>query len=245
MFLSSIARLRTVEGEDSFEVAMKKYGALMLEEPDVNSARKVEETQLIIMRELYDKIDESRTLEDVLVDLEANGSLRNTIERVARELGTQLSEDPINAYRRLVGGEGDLEGPDATPIILAIQAIARAYAEKYEYRNGISSGKDNTCPLCGTESDTMIVEGREYCMVCPMCGHKWRISEGSPVCPRCGEDRKLGVYSDRGGILGLATCQSCGYSWHMILGKVEAPRIMLPLIAMGAERFRRALPDRE
>jgi hypothetical protein len=31
----------------------------------------------------------------------------------------------------------------------------------------------------------------------------------------------------------------------MILGKVEAPRIMLPLIAMGAERFRRALPDRE
>ncbi|MGC9178455.1 MAG: hypothetical protein ACP5G6_08655, partial [Conexivisphaera sp.] len=153
-----------MESEDSFEVAMKKYGALMLEEPDVNSARKVEETQLIIMRKLYDKIDESRTLEDVLVDLEANGSLRNTIEGVARELGMQLSADPIYAYRKLVGGEVDPEGSDAMPIILAIQAIARAYAEKYEHRNGISSGKDNTCPLCGTESDTMIVEGREYYM---------------------------------------------------------------------------------
>jgi len=216
-----------VPDADSFEAALRTYGSLMLEEPDVEGARRVEEVQLGIMREASGRIDPSMELGDVLGEMEDDGFLGRAIGEVARELGGTAPADPLDAYRRAMGG--DLDDADARSALIAVQAVARAYAEKYESINGAVEGGD-ACPLCGTESVTMVREGRGYFMVCPLCGYRWIVSEGSPACPRCGEEEKLGVFADRGGTLGLAACQSCGFTWHMILGDVDAPRIVLPLI---------------
>ncbi|MGC8969283.1 MAG: formate dehydrogenase accessory protein FdhE [Conexivisphaera sp.] len=225
---------------EKFEEAIRKYRALLPEEPDLDRAKRIEEVQLRIADELRDLIDEGAGLDAVLGELDANGTLRALIEEVAEELGPEDRVDAEEAYRKAVGG--DVEGVEGMSALLVIQAVARAYAEKYEARNGRSRSDSDACPLCGTESRTMVREGNTYYMVCPLCSHEWYLSDGSLRCPKCGESERLGVYTDRRGILGLASCQGCGHTWHLILGEVDAPRVVLPLIGMGAERFRRALP---
>ena len=215
----------------AFEEALKKYGFLMLDEPDLEEAKKVEEAQLLILRRVRGAIDLSKGLEEVIDSMEADGSLSEAAEEIADALGWQAPAG------------GDSRDREVVPVVLAIQAVARAYAEEYERKNGVVEWEGDRCPLCGTESDAMVVEGDRYYMICPLCGYKWLQSEGSLRCPRCGEEVKLGVYSDKSGLLGLAKCQGCGHTWHIVLGDIDAPRIVIPLIAMGAERFRRALPD--
>ncbi len=66
------------------------------------------------------------------------------------------------------------------------------------------------------------------------------------VCPFCGNDNKfkLGTFMDKEWKYGLMFCQECGSYWRVIWDEemASAPSIVLPLLAMAAERFRTALP---
>ena len=239
--LSRTAPLRGVPGLEEFVSALTRYRSLMLDEPDLERASSIEAEQLRVMEEVRDRVDDSAPLDEVLERLRAEGAMGKIVEEVAEGLGVRMEVSGDEAYRSVE--EDGLEGAGAMPVLVALQAVARAYAERYQARKGRLRREGATCPLCGTESGTMVKEGDRYYMVCPLCGYEWLVSEGAPACPRCGERERLGVYTDRVGILGLGACQGCGNVWHLILGEVDAPQILLPLIAMGAERFRRALPD--
>ncbi len=225
---------------DLFEDSLRRYGHLMAEAPDPASARRIEGAQLEIMQEVAGDVDVSKPLDEVLEALISRGFLEEAVRRIAAAMGDS-PPDAAAAYQSL--RSGDLEDRGAQAALLAIQAFARAYAEKYESKNGAVEWRGGSCPLCGTESRAMIRENGDYYMVCPLCGYKWLVSKGRPTCPRCGEEERLGVYTDRRGVVGLAACQGCGHTWYIVMDELEVPRMLIPLIATGAERFRRALPE--
>ncbi|ESQ26142.1 MAG: Protein involved in formate dehydrogenase formation [uncultured Acidilobus sp. OSP8] len=142
--------------------------------------------------------------------------------------------------------EGDVSSRGSRSALLVFQAVARAYASHYERKNGTVEEVTAYCPLCGSESRTMVRVGEEYLLVCHLCGYAWRVSRKTLACPFCGNSNpfSIGIFMDKDGRLGLAYCQECGSSWRVVLDErvASAPRILLPLLALAAERLRGALP---
>ncbi|MGC9209710.1 MAG: formate dehydrogenase accessory protein FdhE [Acidilobus sp.] len=234
---------------DRFERALRRYSRLLGLKIDLDLARKVEAIQERIKRDVA-KFMEAKggllsSLSDLLARLSDAGLLSAYIVEVGSEIGDEVN--PSSAEESLAKAfEGDVDAKGARSALLAFQAIARAYAEAYERANGIIESTTPYCPLCGSESRTMVRVGQDMLMVCHVCGYAWRISKGVLTCPFCGNSNPftVGVFTDKDRRLGLAYCQQCGSTWRVIFDDdmASAPRILLPLLALAAERLRGALP---
>ncbi len=183
------------------------------------------------------------TLSDLLAELSRRGLLAKYIVAVANEMGEKVSESSAEQTLASALG-GDMNRPGSRSALLAFQALARSYAEKYEEVNGFASSEGPYCPLCGSESNVMVQIGDEFRMVCSLCGYEWVISRSTIRCPYCGNSNalKIGLLMDRERRYGLAFCQECGSSWKIIVDKALAsgPSSLIPLAAMAADKLRDA-----
>jgi FdhE protein len=241
------------QGEDErlrlFERSLSRFAGVLGLRVNVELSRKVEEVQLKIMDDVTKVIDkiwsQGLTLQDLLARLSNDGVLREEAVYASKAIGESLNPDSVDdVLASAISGDVSQEGAKST--LIAFQAIARAYASRYFKENGSIEHLSPYCPLCGAESRTMVKRGDKYVMVCHLCGYEWVIGRGSPVCPFCGNDNKfkLGTFMDKERKYGLMFCQECGSYWRVIWDEemASAPSIVLPLLAMAAERFRTALP---
>jgi len=225
---------------EEFQKALEKYMHLLKGgKVDVGKAIMVERVELEIMKMLENvDVDANSSLETVLRKLSDNGVLEEVLDYAGEKLGDPV-EDPNAALESFL--KGDIEQPGAKAALVAVQAIARWLADK-RLESGVEERISPYCPVCGAESRTMVVEKDGYYMVCTFCSYKWRISRtGTMICPYCGSSDPIaiGVFTDRRRRLGLFVCQNCGSTWRAILDRnIRAPRILLPVIALGAEAFR-------
>jgi len=227
-----------VSGLEDFKRALVKYGHFFKHmKLDRGLVLAVEEVQLDVMKEAYNEIDVGESLDRNIKRLTERGLIRSWASRIAGVIGEEHRD--LDVLDALAGG---LEKPGARSTLLAVQAVARAYANKL-LENGVGYEPSARCPVCGLESKTMVKRGRFYNMVCHFCGYEWRVSDRI-VCPFCGsrDPVSIGVFSDRARRVALARCQDCGSTWRVIMDEsINAPRILLPLIALRAEAFRTVL----
>jgi len=233
----------------AFEQALRRYSTILGLRINVELAKSVEAVQAKIMKDVEAFLSSvdlgSPDLSNLLARLSDSGRLSNYIVEVGRALKDEVSPD--KAEESLTKAlEGDVSSRGSRSALLVFQAVARAYASHYERKNGTVEEVTAYCPLCGSESRTMVRVGEEYLMVCHLCGYAWRVSRKTLVCPFCGNSNpfSIGIFMDKDGRLGLAYCQECGSSWRVVLDErvASAPRILLPLLALAAERLRGALP---
>ncbi|MCE4613335.1 MAG: formate dehydrogenase accessory protein FdhE [Desulfurococcales archaeon] len=230
---------------EEFREALRKYGHLIkVREFDPELASGIEEKQLQIIEDASRIIEEKkpRTLEELLDALLESGSMQEYVVLISRVLGEKVS-DPEEAVKAVIEGNEALPGFRSG--FLALQAVARAYAEAV-LKEGIAEEPSAKCPLCGVKSETMARKGSDYVMVCHFCYYEWIVSRDSMMCPYCGamDPIAIGIYTDKKRRLGLAHCQNCGSTWRCILDEgIRAPRQLLPLIAFGAEIYRRFLEE--
>ncbi|AFZ71031.1 uncharacterized protein involved in formate dehydrogenase formation [Caldisphaera lagunensis DSM 15908] len=231
---------------EEFVSSIRRYGHLAGFKIDIEIARKIEEIQLNIINDINKMISNLQydDLNSFVSSLSQQGTLQELIKETSKSLGEEIEKkDADNALKEALEGNMDFKGAKTSLIVL--QALSRLYAEKFEEKNGNISNQSPYCPVCGSESKTMIKTNNEYKMVCHFCGYTWKVSDKKIVCPYCGNDEEfsLGIFSDKEGRIGLVFCQKCKSSWRIILDEsIKAPSIVLPLIALGGEKFKGALP---
>ena len=211
---------------------------------DVDLAEKIEDIEKNIINNIKNIIDLDKDLEEIIRELTENGVLDELIRDVGRELKVNV-KDARKAVNTFL--DGNLQDEQARIAFIVIQAVARLKAMHSEQK-GLSEKARITpyCPVCGAESGTMVRYKGAFYMVCPFCGFMWRVSD-TFICPYCGNTDKLrlGVMTGkRSKRLGIAWCQECGRTWRVILDErvvLSVPRLLLPVIAYGAEIYREAL----
>ena len=226
-----------------FVDSIKKYQHLSRQNIDLKVAADVEAVQQAIISSVREKIVSYPTLRDAIEGLREDGSLGVYASMAAEVVGEDVPDldDALSAAL-----EGELDRPGVRSTLIALQAVARAYSEGVQSERGLGHQVTGVCSLCGAKSETMVRRGGDYLMVCHFCSYMWVNSRDTIICPYCGNDDPLsiGVYSDRSRRVALARCQECESVWRVILDdSIRAPPIILPLIALGAEAFRRALPE--
>lgn len=217
-----------------------------LRDLEVDYVRRVEEAQAEAMERISGLAGSAGSLVELVDVLVERGVLGEITGLIAGRVGL---ERPPRVGREEVARvlSGDIDFPGGRAILLALQAVARSYAEE-KIKGGVEGRLTNLCPLCGAASETMYRRKGGYYMVCHFCSYTWRVSEAIPRCPRCGGEPPIdvGIVSDKQRRLGLAKCTRCGYTWRIILDEhVKAPLIALPLIALGAERLRETLKNKK
>lgn len=215
---------------------------------DVKKTLEVERLEQEIISEILGNEETRRLLEEnelpqALSKMRDAGLLGRLVERVARAIGEEI-RSLDSALEAFYTGRDD--EPGFRSVFIAIQAVARAKALLYEGAHGKVESPEPVCPVCGAVSKTMVKLGpEEYGMVCPFCGYIWTVSRTGFVCPFCGNRDKLslGVFTGKKAKrLGLAWCQACGATWYVILDRsIKVPRLLLPVLARGAEIYRGAL----
>lgn len=228
-----------------FEKALDKYLHLLRGgRIDRDLAVKIEKAQLEIINQLSlvlpNPPDEAQSALRALHE-------KRLLAEIVRRTAALTGDEPVDIDEALAAFQsGDLEKPGARTMLIVVQAIARYIAEKRLEKEGPPEALTPYCPVCGAESKTMIVGNDGFYMVCPFCAYQWRISRDRVVCPYCGSANpiSIGVFTDRRRRIGLFVCQECGSTWRGILDRsIRAPRILLPLISLGAESFRRFAKD--
>ena len=231
---------------EEFKRSLDKYMHLLYGgKIDRQRALTIEKTELMLSELFFreglctpdDSLNENlrRLIEnDLKISLikSALDNLRNIDDSI------KLDFDFEKALERFLSGE--LETPEAKVVAIIVQSLARCIAHHRLVR-GVEDRLSPYCPVCGAESRTMVVRQDGYHMVCPFCGYEWRISRSMPRCPWCGNDNpiSIGVFTNKQRRIGLMVCQECGNTWRAILDRsIKAPNILLPLISLGAERFR-------
>ncbi len=231
---------------EEFKTALDKYlhllkGGSIDREKSIN----VERVELKIMDELRANNACRGELQSVIDGLLSGGWLGEAFHRVAEMVGLSLTRD---VDVRIVLREflaGNMEREETTIMAILVQAIARCVAEE-RLNEGVEDRTGPICPVCGAESKTMVVRDYGYHMVCPFCSYEWRISKDRVICPYCGNSDpvSIGVFTDKKRRIGLLVCQECGETWRAILDRgIRAPRILLPVLSMGAEAFRKFLHE--
>ncbi len=233
-----------------FRRALLRYRGLVGVAVDLETSLVVEEAEVDVMAEIAGEAERAvrsgESLEELATRLLDSGVLDRLVSRVASKLGIEEPESAAEALERL--SSGDLESPHARAAFIAMQALARAYADKLLEVEGPREMLGTKCPVCGVESDIIRAEADGgYSMVCPFCFYTWRIPGRGLRCPRCGSSDPfaLGVYTGRADKrVALLYCQDCGFTGRLILDRsIRAPRSVHPLIAMGADRFRAYVED--
>jgi len=216
-------------------------------EIDYDWTLKVEEAEARLMEEIRGDNNIIEALRSEPLDRALSriaGRLEGLIEKAAEMLGESVPDPGAALEAFLVG---DTHRPGFRSAFVAVQALARVKAELYEDENGNVESRGPVCPVCGAVSRTMLRDDRgDYYMVCPFCGYKWLVSRKRLVCPYCGNSDalSLGVFTGkRSKRLGLAWCQECGATRRVVLDTtIRVPRLLLPVIAHGAEIYRSLLP---
>ncbi|MCE4602493.1 MAG: formate dehydrogenase accessory protein FdhE [Desulfurococcales archaeon] len=225
-----------MEGLDEFKKAIAKYGHFFKHaRVDKAQAISVEEIQQTIASRARVELDTGRSLEENVEYLNSKGLLAQWAAEIGGRIGDKV-DNPGKALEAAL--EGRLEEQGARAMLLAIQAVARSYADKLLER-GVGYEPSARCPVCGLESRTMVRRGRWFNMICHFCGYEWRVSNRM-VCPYCGESNPVavGVYGDKARRVMLAKCHTCNSTWRVVMDEtIRAPRILLPLIALKAEQF--------
>ncbi|MCX8195970.1 MAG: formate dehydrogenase accessory protein FdhE [Acidilobaceae archaeon] len=219
--------------------ALMKYAHLVGSPINLEWVKSVERVQQEIMSQVRAEARESSDLRELLSQLDSSGKLEAMVRRVAGEIGDEV-KDVRKAVAAALAGNAEEEGFRSA--LLTLQAVARAFAEGRE----AVAEQSAFCPLCGARSETSFKRGDKYYMVCHFCSYVWLQSSGKPTCPYCGNSSEIsiGMFSDRQRRLALMKCWECGSTWRAILDEtIRAPAIVLPLIAMGAESFRRAAEE--
>lgn len=230
--------------------AITRYRQLHGLNVDLRVARSVEDLQARIIVELKERgvaggVEKASEALARLLDREKG--LLEEFYRAAAEL-TGDPADPGDLESVIAAAlRGDVERPGAKAALLVVQAVARAVAESLLERVGPGSELSIYCPVCGAASETMYKKRGSYYMVCHFCSYTWRVTGGELlVCPSCGATAPIdvGVVADKHKRVGMAACQRCQFRWRVIMDEhLRAPLIVLPLIAMGAERYRPALDE--
>ena len=228
---------------DEFTRAYRKYNHFFSHlKADASLVRRVEEAQQAVMARVKSLLDTSRSLEENLEKPE----IKRELEEALREIAGILGEEPPSLEEALRAvGDGRVEGPGRVGL-LALQAVARAYADLLLEREGPGYEPSQYCPVCGAPSQTMVKEGRSFYMICHFCTYKWLVSQRGLLCPYCGNTNpvSIGLFSDRKRRVALALCQECGTLWNIVVDEsIKAPRILLPLIASSAQAYRVFIPD--
>ncbi|MEB3851207.1 MAG: formate dehydrogenase accessory protein FdhE [Desulfurococcales archaeon] len=230
-----------------FRTALLRYRGLAGVAIDLETAVRVEEVELGIIESLKPAVREAveagESLNSLAARLLEEGTLSRLAGVVAEKLGLEGPRDLGDALQRMASG--DIEAPGAKVAFVVMQAVARAYAEVLLEAEGPREVMGTRCPVCGAESDVMAAEpDGGYSMVCPFCFYKWRLPGVGLSCPSCGSrDRfALGIYTGRSDKrVALLHCQNCGFTARVILDRnvaSGAPRSLLPLIALRADRYR-------
>lgn len=233
-----------------FRVALSKYEHLSGVRVDKGHALKFEEAELTVEEELLGEarnaVARGVDFEGYMQALEASGRLVKLASTVSSILG--YSVESLNyeeALSKLAAG-GDV-GEEERVAFAVVQGAARAYARAYEEAVGRVEKLTAECPVCGGVTDLVVRRDDGYYAVCPFCYYEWRI--GSDLaCPYCGSRDRIGIgiFMDRSRRVGLAHCQTCGTSWKVILDpSIRAPRSILPLIALAAEKYRSLIPGNQ
>lgn len=228
-----------------FKESLSKYLHLARVKLDVGTVELVERIQLELIREVEPAIDPEATLRENLEALMMRGVLKSLSEKVGGRIGDEV-RDFEAAYASALNG--DLEREGSKSVLIVVQAVSRAYANLRLESKGMVTELTDICPVCGAKSETMYKRGSEYRMACHFCGYEWVASVGRVICPICGnsDEFSLGYYSDKDRRVALFHCQECDGSWRSILDEsIRAPRILMPLIALGAEAFRPLLERRD
>jgi FdhE protein len=232
---------------EELKSAIVKYKHLLKGgEIDFDTTIKIEKTELEIINKLSGNKETIITLEKNDLEI-AISKMKKIIHDIIRETARKLGEenvDPVLALEAFYIGDTSVPGFKAA--FITVQAIARLKAKLFEKEYGNIENATPYCPVCGARSRTMVKDEQGYSMICPFCGYKWRVSKDKLVCPYCGnsDPMTIGVFTGKKSKrLGLAWCQRCGASWHVILDrKIRAPRLLLPLIGYGAEYYRPLIP---
>ena len=233
---------------DELRTALYRYKHLLRGgEIDVDAAVLVEDVEEELMEEIRGdrvaaEILEAEPLDRALSILASRGVIDRLASKASERLGEEINDIDAAVEAFLTG---NVETPGFRTIFIVIQALARVKAEITEEKEGTKYHPEPVCPVCGATSRTMIREdGNTYSMVCAFCGYKWIVSREGFLCPFCGNRDKLslGVFTGKKTKrLGLAWCQACGATWHLVLDKtIRVPRLLLPVIAHGAEIYRPA-----
>ncbi len=208
---------------------------------------KAEEAQLRVMERFRaaarNAVAAGATLDQLASELAASGALEDAVREVAETLGVARYKPLYEALDSIASSSA---GDEERPAFLALQALARVYAEEYEAVRGPGSSDNASCPLCGSISDVAAHDGRSYYMVCTLCFYKWSLGR-EVSCPYCRsrDPLAIGLFMDQQRRVALAHCQECGSSWKIILDPGlarRAPRLVLPLIALAAEKYRGLTP---
>jgi len=232
-----------------FKDALRKYMHLLKGgKIDLEKTIKIEELELKLMNDLVSKQSElcerKKNLQGLIEALLDTGWMEEALKETSHKLNVEINSDPREALEAFL--TGNVERPEGKVALLVVQAIARCLAESKLENDEIVEKVTPICPVCGAESKTMVLERDGYYMVCPFCSYKWLVSRETIRCPYCGNDNpiSLGVFSDRARRLGLAVCQECGATWRLVIDKsIKAPRILLPVISLGAEAYRKFVHD--
>ncbi|MCS7107066.1 MAG: formate dehydrogenase accessory protein FdhE [Acidilobaceae archaeon] len=219
--------------------ALVKYAHLIGTPINVDWIKKVERAQQEIIKQVRERARESDTLSSFLSKLDSSGELPELVKKVAQEIEEEVP-DVRRAIAAALSGNSEEEGFRSA--LLALQAVARAFAEGKE----AVAEQSAFCPLCGARSETIYRRGNKYYMVCHFCTYTWIQSTERPSCPYCGNysEFSIGMFSDKQKRVALMKCWECGSSWRVILDEsIRAPAVAIPLIGMAAEKFRRAAED--
>ncbi len=219
---------------------LNKYAHLLGFPINLEWVRTVESVQQDIMGEVRRLAGNYGSLREFVESLDSQGLLEKAVAKAASTIGEDVGD-----YRESVKAAltGDLKVKGSKPALIALQAIARAYAEEASKKEPIVE-PSAYCPTCGATSETMVKSGGKYLMICHFCTYTWITSEKHPTCPYCGNKDMLtiGVISDKQMRIALMKCWKCGAKWRAILDEtIKAPPVLLPLIAMAAEKYTQIL----
>lgn len=214
--------------------ALMRYAHLIGSSFNVEWVRRVENAQRKIMEAVAEDVKNHDDLEELLAHLLQSGRLYDLASMLARELGEEIASGKDSIEAAL---SGNSEAPGFRAGFLTIQAVARAFAEEAE---SVESS-DASCPICGSRSETMWKREGDYYMVCHFCGYTWLQSRKRPSCPYCGNKVEISLFivTDKQRRVALLKCEECKSTWRAVIDEtIRAPPILVPLIAMAAEKFR-------
>lgn len=226
---------------EDLATALSRYAHLIGASFNLDWVRTVEAAQKKVIDAIANDVERYDNLEELIKDLIERGKLYELAAALAEDIGDDVKDGREAVEAALAGNR---EAPGFRAGFLTIQAVARAFAARAE---PIES-QGGTCPICGTRSETAWKREGNYYMVCHLCGYTWLQSRERPSCPYCGNRVEVSIFivTDKQRRVSLFKCEECKSVWRAVIDEtIRAPPILIPLIAMAAEKYRPVIEQME